>query len=122
MKTKEKEEKEKKIRRIRTNVTLTPQLFQKVKDSDLNLSAFLQIKLTEYFAYIEGNVPHSQTIQTYTPETHHQSTPPGKTTGKNSELLGELPVWGSLDILEACGASDLGSNPSAGVIVASFSR
>ena len=26
------------------------------------------------------------------------------------------PVWGSLDILEACGASDLGSNPSAGVI------
>ncbi len=28
------------------------------------------------------------------------------------------PEWGSLDILEACGASDLGSNPSSG---ASFS-
>ena len=27
-----------------------------------------------------------------------------------------LPVWGSLDILEACGASDSGSNPDAGVI------
>src|SRR4030042_1127204 len=24
------------------------------------------------------------------------------------------PEWGSLDILEACGASDLGSNPSSG--------
>src|SRR3989442_8107675 len=27
------------------------------------------------------------------------------------------PEWGSLDILEACGASDLGSNPSSGVRV-----
>jgi hypothetical protein len=26
-----------------------------------------------------------------------------------------MPVWGSLDILEACGASDSGSNPDAGV-------
>ena len=27
---------------------------------------------------------------------------------------GAMPEWGSLDILEACGASDLGSNPSSG--------
>ncbi len=30
------------------------------------------------------------------------------------------PEWGSLDILEACGASDLGSNPSSGACA--FSR
>jgi hypothetical protein len=28
-----------------------------------------------------------------------------------------MPVWGSLDILEACGASDSGSNPDAGVYI-----
>ena len=44
------------IKRIRTNVTLPPILYQKVKDYDLNLSAFLQIKLVEYFTYIEGSV------------------------------------------------------------------
>ena len=27
------------------------------------------------------------------------------------------PAWGSLDILEACGASDSGSNPDAGVLL-----
>jgi post-segregation antitoxin (ccd killing protein) len=32
----------KEIKRIRTNITLPPALFQKVKDYDLNLSAFLQ--------------------------------------------------------------------------------
>ena len=26
-----------------------------------------------------------------------------------------LPEWGNLDILEACGASDSGSNPGSGV-------
>ena len=30
-------------------------------------------------------------------------------------FLQNMPVWGSLDILEACGASDSGSNPDAGV-------
>ena len=28
-----------------------------------------------------------------------------------------MPEWGSLDILEACGASDLGSNPSSGASI-----
>ena len=27
----------------------------------------------------------------------------------------EVPVWGNLDILKACGALDSGSNPGAGV-------
>jgi hypothetical protein len=72
-------------------VTLPPQLYQKVKNYDLNLSAFLQIKLVEYFVSIEGNVPRTQTIQPYTPETHHQGTPPTeKTPGKTSELYGEV--------------------------------
>jgi hypothetical protein len=62
------------IKRVRTNVTLTPLLFQKVKDYDLNLSAFLQIKLAEYFAYVEGNVTHTSTIQPYTQKTHNQET------------------------------------------------
>ena len=102
---------------MHTNITLTPQLFQKVKDSDLNLSAFLQLKLAEYFAYIEGNVPYTQTTQSYISTAHHQETKTTKkVSGKNSKTYGEKPVWGSLDILEACGASDLGSNPSAGVI------
>ena len=30
-------------------------------------------------------------------------------------MCAPAPEWGSLDILEACGASDLGSNPSSGV-------
>lgn len=30
-------------------------------------------------------------------------------------MLLNKPAWGSLDILEACGASDSGSNPDAGV-------
>lgn len=28
-----------------------------------------------------------------------------------------MPAWGSLDILEACGASDSGSNPDAGISI-----
>ncbi len=32
------------------------------------------------------------------------------------------PAWGSLDILEACGASDSGSNPGAGVQKMSFQQ
>jgi hypothetical protein len=31
-------------------------------------------------------------------------------------MLLNKPAWGSLDILEACGASDSGSNPDAGVL------
>ncbi len=29
----------------------------------------------------------------------------------------EVPVWGNLDILKACGALDSGSNPGAGVYI-----
>jgi len=81
----------KEIKRVRTNVTLTPMLFQKVKDYDLNLSSFLQIKLAEYFAYIEGNIPRTQTIQTYTPDTHHQGIQTSrKLPGKTNELYGGM--------------------------------
>ena len=30
-------------------------------------------------------------------------------------VKGEVPEWGNMDILEACGASDPGSNPGSGV-------
>ena len=30
-------------------------------------------------------------------------------------VLASKPEWGNLDILEACGASDSGSNPGSGV-------
>jgi hypothetical protein len=87
------------IKRIRTNVTLPPVLFQKVKDYDLNLSAFLQIKLVEYFTYIEGKVTHPQTMHPYTLITQNQQTQPTKKQqGKSSDLQ------------EECGRRDL--NPS----------
>lgn len=78
------------IRRVRTNVALTPLLFQKVKDYNLKLSAFLQIKLAEYFAYIEGNQPYMQTQQPYTPKTHTVLTTNEKTRLKNQELYREV--------------------------------
>lgn len=73
------------IKRIRTNVTLPPVLYQKVKDYDLNLSAFLQIKLVEYFTYIEGSVPQQQMMHPYTPTAHYGvATKQGKSGGKTS--------------------------------------
>ena len=73
------------IKRIRTNVTLPPILYQKVKDYDLNLSAFLQIKLVEYFTYIEGSVPQPQMMHPYTPTAHYGvATKQGKSGGKTS--------------------------------------
>ena len=81
------------IKRIRTNVTLPPLLFQKVKDYDLNLSAFLQIKLVEYFTYIEGNVPNQQTMHPYTLITHNQQQRQQqnkeKSVTKNQQIYGE---------------------------------
>ena len=72
------------IKRIRTNVTLPPLLFQKIKDYDLNLSAFLKIKLVEYFAYIEGIVLHKQTTHPYTLITHNQQQQQQQNMGKSA--------------------------------------
>jgi hypothetical protein len=78
------------IKRIRTNVTLPPLLFQKVKDYDLNLSAFLQIKLVEYFTYIEGSVPHQQTMHPYTLITHNQQQQQQQNIGKSATKCNQL--------------------------------
>ena len=35
-------------------------------------------------------------------------------------VLASKPEWGNLDILEACGASDSGSNPGSGACINSI--
>ena len=42
--------------KVRTNITINKELLKKVRKNDLNLSAFVDIKLKEYFALIEGGV------------------------------------------------------------------
>lgn len=59
--------------KIRTNITLSPIIFQKVKDYDLNLSTFVQMRLIEYFTYLEGNTLFTQNVQSYTLNTQKET-------------------------------------------------
>jgi len=59
--------------KARINVTISKDLLERARKYDINVSAFLDIKLREYFAYIEG-MSHTQIMQTYTPNTQSKTT------------------------------------------------
>lgn len=42
--------------KARTNVSINKELLEKARKYDLNVSSFLDLKLREYFALIEGGV------------------------------------------------------------------
>jgi hypothetical protein len=63
--------------KIRTNVTLSREIFNLAVDYNLNLSSFLENKLVEYFLQrkqLSGMYCIASEAQPYTPSTHHPSS------------------------------------------------
>ena len=84
------------IKKIRVNISISNDMYEKIKQYDLSLSLFVEIRLREYFTLIEKPNQYQNTI--YTQETHNQQQQPQNVTTKT--FLQQ----------EECGRRDL--NPS----------
>ena len=56
-------------KKIRTNISLSKDMYDKIKQYDLSLSPFVEIRLREYFALIEKPSYQHQDTQ-YTQDTY----------------------------------------------------
>ena len=50
------------MEKVRTNVTLNEDVFKKAKKYNIIISSFLEIKLREYIALIEGKTQNQQKV------------------------------------------------------------
>ena len=88
-------------KKIRTNISLSKDMYDKIKQYDLSLSPFVEIRLREYFALIEKPDYQYQHTQ-YTQETHvKQQRQSQNVTNKTSKTFPQQ---------RECGYRD--SNPS----------
>jgi hypothetical protein len=79
--------------RIRTNITLSREIFNMAVDYKINLSSFLESQLINYFS-MRQQILNQRRIQ-YTPDTRQIITNrPEKSRGKTSDLTGVTSLWG----------------------------
>ena len=93
---------DKEISRVRTNITLSREMYNLAVDYNLNLSAFLENKLVEYFLQrkqLSGMYCIASDAQPYASNTQNQQVQPTKKSGGKTT-----------DLYEECGRRDL--NPS----------
>ena len=74
------------MKKIRTNVTLNEDVFKKAKKYNIIISSFLEIRLREYIALIEGKKPVHSDV----------TNPASSNTEKSMDWTGFEPVASTL--------------------------